>query len=66
VKLPLGKLHLGNYPWEVAAWENVLGKVPKIKGNTISIIFLSHLILIIYKPPVLEAELGRSNHEFSI
>ena len=38
--------HLGNYPREVAARENVQRKVPNIKGNTISIIFLSHLILI--------------------
>ena len=26
----LGSCHMGKYPWEVAAWENAFGKVPKI------------------------------------
>ena len=26
----LGSCHLGKYPWEVVAWENVFGKVPNI------------------------------------
>ena len=28
----LGSCHLGKYPWEVAVWENVFGKVPNIEN----------------------------------
>ena len=29
----LGGCHLGNYPWEIAAWEKSFGKVRNITGE---------------------------------